>query len=530
MLQFVPCENFWQGNPRIQMEYGDFPMESLEVHPELGIFNVRTYAVFQKKLSVDMAYKHVNAFLATLDIDIQRNIANAITLMNAYILDDEHTDVNDVLDYCAPLLDILDKDTNLCDRIEKYTRANIVISDMSDAGSHPQDRVDLTFVQEEAVVITAIMVLCKLISPVIGSFIHKYSVYVGNKNKENYACAIFRDLFERKYRELVNKIMHYVTRLVTNKSRDDAVIHCKGFTPQSTARCITSNLFTKKSVSIDLDRPDGNVIKYIASCIKSHVESQQKSGNVATLIKMFDDPKDGETTAAVEESNNSRIETESKPSRKPADCIPIAKMAAQWAVKKTIEEYNFDIDRLTEVLKWYKDNPTVVNPITTYIVSSYYGPDICGGKSVYLLDASLTAQLAAVLQMAAMESGCIHLAHVLTMTCSMDDRVSTLEDFKFTTAWRASPEYAECRKCISSAFGMVTWDSKLKDVVAMLTQKNYIYHTAPAIWEMQETKNLNGTVFTEYLPFMLELMVLIRKLWVKRSLTDVPEDYQATAV
>lgn len=524
MLKIIEADNFYEGNQSVEFQITGFEIPILKEHPELAIFNVKTFFVFIKSKNTKMAYNPVNDFLSKISLDKQLQIASALIMMNG-LLREEVTTIDEVdatLEACGQILNDLDLEINLCDDIEAYVKTGIIpISDMSTAGSRPQDRADMTFIQSEAETITAITILSKLMSPVTGEFIHRHCGIINSQYKESWAAFIFTKLFYRKFSEIIKKINHYVNNLVGNKkSRDDAAIHYRGYTPDRTASTITAGILTKKFVSIDLFKNDGNVIKYLASCIKSYIESQQKSGGNQANIKLFANPKDGDAISGTEETNSSRVEIESTASHKPMVAPPVANFAAKWVINQTLTSENIDLELYEESCSFYRNNPMLITPITMFLLATYFGPDIGGGKSIYLLEAPITIKLAALLQIIAARQGAKHIAHMLTMKVSSEDRLSQATDFAFANSWRSSPEYTECRKKISSGFGEIGWDVRLRDIASTLTSKTFSYHTSPCVWKLINEPNMNNTIFIDPLSFMLELLTLVKTLWEERSKFD----------
>ena len=516
MLKFEPVKDFFEGHPYIQMVYSGFDIEAIDTHPSLSLFNVFTYAIFRKQKDVSMCYGPVNFILESLSLDDQKTIAEAFTLCNAYMQDDNHNNPDNTVDYCRKIIDTMERETNICAVIDVYTRKHITIPDMSDAGTHPQDREDLTFCREEAIQTAALFVFMKMFTPINGQFIYKYGPILGNKYKERMAASIYTPVFLRNYKDLLEKINHYVERLVSNKLKDDINMHYRGYTVANVASLAIDTILVKKSASINFVLKDSFVIKFLASCVKSYVESLQKSSTSSLVVKTFDNPKESDTSSIVEESNSSRIETESKPSKKPVDTIALARNSARIILINTIEKYNLDKDFINSILLWYKNNPVVINLISTYILACYYGQEI-NGKNIALLDSVMTVKLAAILQVLAMKNGCPNLAYALTLSSTIEDRVSTQADFKFMNAWKSSSEYINCKKVITNSFGLISWDTQLKNIASQLTQKNFIYHMAPQIYELAGVENMNGKIFNNNLELMLELLAFVRKVWEQGS-------------
>lgn len=532
MLQLVEVDNFYEGSMVVQLKTGGFEIDLLNDHPELGQFNVKTFYIFIKVRNTDMAYGPVNQFLSDLSIDKQQRIAIALIMMNGIMrTTTENTDdINQLLDQCGMILDTLDQEIGLCDDILNWVKTFVPISDMSSAGSGPHHSADMTFHQDEAITITAITILSKLFSPVVGEFIYRHAGLINNLYKESFACSMFTQLFKRKYADIIKKMQHYIGNLVANKMKSvDMTIHYRGFTPEMIARIIMDTTIIKKFVSIDLFKPDGNVIKYVAACITSYIESQQKNGGAKFKVDSFTDPKDGDAITGTEETNSSRIEIESSASHKPMLAPPMSRFAAKWIIRQSLIDENISAEEFERSISFFEKNPIVVSPVTLFILSTYFGPDAGGGHSIYLLDAPLTIKLAALLQIIAARSGADAIAHMLTMKITTEDRLGQATDFNFSNSWRASPEYSECRKTVGNGFGEITWDCHLRELATTLTSKTFIYHTPQHVWDLLGQENKNGTVFNEQLPFMLQLLKLISNLWKQRSLTNDKADSETSS-
>jgi len=143
MLRFEKAKDFFSGNQKIELIHSDIDLGDTAHHPELCVFDVRTFLVFQKKQSTDMAYGPVNEIFAMLSNKEQSLVAQTILLMSAKIREDNDNygidPVTDVVNYCGDLLSTLNKEIKLCRLLETYVRDCINIADMSDAGSHPND-------------------------------------------------------------------------------------------------------------------------------------------------------------------------------------------------------------------------------------------------------------------------------------------------------------------------------------------------------------------------------------------------------
>lgn len=525
MLQLIEVEDFYEGNQSIRINFDGFDIPAADESPELLEFNVKTFYSFMKARSTEAAYGIVNNFFRTLSLDEQKEVASTLMMANGLLKQaiENSAALYATLDECADLIYELDAEINLCPRIDAYVKAEIrekrmPIADMSDVGKGPHHRKSMTFHQEEAEIITAVTVLCKMFSPVVGELIRRHTALIPVQMRESACCMLYTPVFNRRYREIINKIIYYVDTLVQPKGRNDLVGHYRGFTPTSTTWTVSAMILAKKSVSIDLYKPDGSVIKYIASCVKSYLDSQQKSTPSNNYqVKPFADPKDGDISGNNEETNNSRIEIESTHSKKPSVIIPLIKFTAQHVIDSQIATGMVPKEKYEDILQFYTTNPVIISHIGIFIIATYFGPELGGSRSVHYLDGIELTRLAAVIQYLAATNNLPHLAHAMTMKTSLEERAGQVEDFAFTNSWKSTPEYAECRKSVTAGFGEVAWDTQLKDIVQLLTAKVFMYHTAPAIWGILGETEKNGRAFINHQELMTEILILVRDLWKLRS-------------
>lgn len=537
MLQFVEHDQFYEGNPSIILNWDGFEIPICDEKPELKVFNVKTFYTFIKNRSTVTLCRPVNDFFATLSVDDQREIASTMVMCNVLLKQQANLpqDVYDViLPECSDLVNELDLAIDLSPKvqafIDKCIQEKIMpMADMSTAGQRPQDREDMTFYEAEAKIITGLTLLSKIFAPLTGEFIYRHTALINGTSKETFAIRIFSQILKRRFNDIMQKLTYYIGRLVTNKAKNDIALHYRGYTPEYTARIVTDTIFVKKFVSIDLYKPDGSTIKYIASCSKSFVESQSKNGSYIYNIKVFADPKDGDAMVGNEETNSSRVEMEATSSRKPAVVQPLADYGAHWIVESYLKSGEIDVDMFHQALDYYNDYPMLLTPISLIVLGNYFGPELGGGKSIYLVEARNMARLTTLMQCITVKQKSKYLVHALTMGVSVNERVGDITDFTFTNSWKASVAYTDLRKAVTPGYGEITWDQVLKNINQMLTSKPLIYHTAPAIWDgirkennlsREEYPNKDGTLYTDRYELMLEIMELFKSVWKEHKLPE----------
>lgn len=519
-LYFRPVENFSTVNPYIKMEWSGFAIPEAAMFPELVLFKVKTFTAFTRDTTgLGMTFNPVNEFLSTLTNEDQQIIASAFLTMHVEINDPHYTVeyIEELEDALGNMLNKLDDAIDLCDRINFYIRnSNIPISDMAEAGTRPQDSPEMTFGKEEAITITTIAILMKLLCPVIGAFADRYNRVIDTKYKECHEHAIMTPLFRKKYSNIICKLTNYIKTLIAAKLKADPTASINGNTIDAMTNTNLDTIIIKRFVNVDLYRPDGNVIKYIASCCRSGADSQQQNASMSNSYRIITDPVEMDK----DEGNASRMESESKQSIRTADVPVMIRVAAKDTVKKVISEYRLDPDLVDTTMAYYRRNKIVMNPISIYLLCTYYGQDIGGGSGILMLNVDRVAELAAVLQLIYAQSGASgDLIHALTFNIGNTDKVQTFEHTAFLNGWKSSQAYGECKKMIPAGFGEREWDLKLREIASFLTRKTCIYNTAPAVWEVMGKQPNNGKEFTNYMSLMTEIMQFIQLSYSSKQLS-----------
>lgn len=526
MLYFQPVEDFGTANPIIEMVISDFDIELTEDTKNLVYFNIKTFSTLtSKKQDKDpetgelytgpgVAFDVANNFLAGLTMEEQEKVA--IAFLHAHLEircgAADASDIDDVEDKVAVILDELDLAIDICRKTEDYVRtANIPIADFSEAGTRPQDSADMTFVAEEAIIITAITVFMKVISPIIGAFISKYAGIIDNDHKESHARAMLTLLHRRKYNKLLVKLHYYISKLVEGKLKFDATSMYNGVTLAHAARHAVDMAIIKRLVCVSLYRRDGNIIKYLASCGRGSTESQQKNIASTNAAKIIADPVEQER----DEGNQSRMEVESRQSVKTADIPILLNVAARNIWRTTVEREGLDMEQIETAQAFYRRNPVVVNIISQYLLCMYYGPDLGGGSSILHLNSSTISDLSATLQVLLAQSGAPMLAHALTINVSESPRLPQKDDYLFVNGWTSMPEFTECKKLLPAGFGDKEWNGRLKDIATFLIQRILVYNTAPVVWDIIDSPSKNGKIFGGFLPLMNELMKFVSLTYAK---------------
>ena len=517
-LYFNPVENFSTANPYIRMSWNGFSLPEASLYPELTLFNVKTFTAFTRDISgLGMTFGPVNKFLEELSNKEHEVIAAAFLAMHIEISDPKYSveNIEDLEDALGILVEQLDDEIDLCDRIHQYIcRSDIPISDMKEAGTRPQDTPEMTFGKDEAITITTIAILMKLLCPILGAFATKFYRVIDTKYKECHSHAIMTRVFKKRYEDVICKLTNYIMTLINSKLKTDPTAHINGNTIDAMTSIALDTIIIKRFVNVDLYRPDGNVIKYIASCCRSGADSQQQNASMSAAVRIITDPVELDK----DEGNASRMESESKQSIRTADVPVMIRVAARDTIRKIIKAENIDEETIASVFAYYRKNMVVMNPISEFLLCTYYGQDIGGGSGIMMLNAEIVSQLAALLQIICAKRGVPNLAHALTFNSTYNDKTPSFESSSFVTSWKSSQAYNECKRIIPAGFGELDWDVKLKTIVDFLCKKNCLYNTSPVVWDLIGTNSLNGKTYTQFKELMIDIIYFIQMAYASKTL------------
>jgi hypothetical protein len=522
MLYFKPVEEFSSQNPFIEMVYSGFEIPGASSIPHLFRFNVKTFSSFFTRQNdrgltgelgtpPSVAYDPVNQFLTLFTDEEQKEIAMAFLSAHAIIVsgEDDASDIEQVEDKIGDLLDALDLKLNICKRTEEYVAKYIRVAGMEEAGTQPQHTPEMTFYHDEAVVVTAIAVFMKLISPITGAFIHKYSKVIANEYKESHARAILVKLHSRTYKPLLLKLNNYMTKLVSSHHKDDPTAMYNGNTLTSAARHAVDTAVVKRLVCVSLHKEDGNIIKYLACCGTGTADSQQKNMAANSAAKIIADPVDNDR----DEGNTSRMESESRYTAKTADTPIIIAVYADRTWRKCAEQEGIDPEELELARAYYSANPVMVHDITLYLLCMYYGEHIGGGSGIQMLKSSIINDMVATLQLILVKENRHVLAHAITANLTEHPRTIQPNDSLFHNMWTSCAEYAACKRVLPPGFGDREWNSMLRKIANMLMTRTMLYNTAPVVWDKTDPSGKNGVPLTEFASIMQHIMQYVKSTY-----------------
>lgn len=469
------------------------------VYKPLLLFNAETYDTLKRfdTSSWNVVFGSVNKFISMLSQEDRRNICMVFIVMHSKLNEMISINMVSIIDELAAMLDTLDQQIDLCSKLEHFVELDMPIPNLDDVGGRPQDTEEMTFRRPHILMLTGIALLCKLLAPIFGQFFWQYkkNTSVDNNIKEIHAASILKDIFGRRYRKLILKLNHFVGNILIQqyKQKDDIISAYNGNTMDSQALNGVAAVFTRKFITVDLYKTDGNLMTYITTCLKNSVDTQYRTASTKNSIK----ERDGNLKeTASDEGNASRLENESFTSSKTAD-VPII---VEWIIELTVNKWMIETGMSQEMydtaMAYYKNNLPPMTPISNYLLCTYFGADIGGAIGVSMLSAMAYAKLAIILQYVLIKEGFHGLAHALMIVPKnrMKAVLSNIDN-KVQMTWSNTYSYRNFKQRFPFGVGDKECDAKLKEIVDFLTFKIHSFNTAPVFWDMMNEDNKNGVEY-----------------------------------
>lgn len=469
---------------------------------QLLSFRIETYQSLRKNSSDfkwDVVFGTVHQFLQTLTEDEQREFANMLVTMHYYIictlLKDEpsNQEILDLENWLSAALAQFDEDINLMDRLVRFTEERIPIQSFERVGERAQDSVEMTFYRPDVVNLTAVAVLCKLMTPILGIFIESCKKLMDNSLKEIHCVTILRDILNNRCRALADKLNFFITKISKQVLSKIGLSHIyNGFTANLIIQSIYAGMLTRRFIVVDLYKPSGNLITYVTSCVRAAAKTQFASGNGngRPAVSLMAPPTE---RIGTDDGNLSSLESESRTSAKTADFPFLIKAAVIELKPRFCSEYELDEQMVDAASQYYTINHPFLTPINSYILGILFGGYLCGAKSIEALHADSLCTLIPVAQAYFIQQGYNDLVHVISATPTGQFRpLLTGNDTQLRSTWGNSFDYQNCSRKFDWCVDNLKWDAGLEKLVNNITSERYYINTAPQFWDELQQPSQNG--------------------------------------
>ena len=511
----------------LNLEKLEIPGINFDIEPYLK-FKIETYMALRAN-STDadwdavfgITYDFINSFTK----EEQQQFASMLILMHYQILQVLGGEPDDPIDHEAlkeletNLSDTLmkfDKSIDLLPRLVKYTYDYIPISSFKGVGERPQDSESKTFRRAEVIDLTAIVLLCKLMTPILGIFIEACKKRLDGDLKDIHCVAIFKGILSYRCQPLIDKLTGFMDNIVTHTLREtnlSLIYH--GCTIAMILQRIYAAMLVRKFIAVDLKRPNGNLMTYITGCARAATTAQFTGAAFKTAVQEI--RKVEEQKTGSDEGNVSSLENESKSSDKTADFGIIIKAAVKQLESRFIIEQDLDPEIIEAAQNYYQTHHVILSPTNSYLLATLFGSYLCGARSIEMLDAVSISKIIPIMQAWMIQQGYPELVHPVSLIYTRQPKkFRTGTDTQLRNSWNSSPEYINCEARFPFQVGDIRWDTRLAEIVDNLTSEMTEYNTAPVFWDMLHQDSLNGT---EY--FVPENLAKVICMFIAQMFPDI---------
>ena len=488
----------------LDLEGLEIPNVDLDIEP-LKCFRIETYAVLKAgsdDFEWNVVFSLVHRFFDTMTPEELRKFAAMIIYMHYEILlnmgGDQDLDgvVMTALEArLSKLLAEYDLETNLMNRLVEFTQINVPIQLFNGVGERAQDTAEMTFYRDDVVKLTAVFLLCKMMTPILGIFIESCKKRMDNAYKEIHAVAILKNIIANRMQPLIDKLQNFIARIIkpmlNNKVNLTHIYN--GFTFSTILQQIWGSMMTRRSIAVDLEKPNGNLITYVTSCARAAAQTQFSSTGFKTAVAEIISPKD---QASEEDGNVSTLEAESKSSTKTSDFSLLIKASVSQLSIRFVSEHSLDRDMIAAASAYYYTNHVSLTPCNSYLLGTLFDSYLCGAKSVEMLSGLDLNILIPIMQAYFIQQGYYDIVHAVSVVPTGTQKsFLTGSDTQLRSSWNSSFEYRNCDAKLPYCVGDLRWDTGLKDIVENFTSEILMFNTAPVFWEALQDTPKNGELF-----------------------------------
>ena len=495
------------GKAYVYLDLGKIEIPNVEIDIEpLKCFRIETYAVLKagaNDFEWNVVFSLVHRFFKTMTPDELQKFATMIVYMHYEILlnmggdrDLDGPTMTALESRLSQLLAEYDLETNLMNRLVEFTQSHIPIQLFNGVGERAQDTAEMTFYRDDVVKLTAVFLLCKMMTPILGIFIESCKKRMDNAYKEIHAVAILKDILSNRMQPLIDKLQNFISRIIkpmlNNKVNLTHIYN--GFTFNVILQQIWGSMMTRRSIAVDLEKPNGNLITYVTSCARAAAQTQFSSTGFKTAVAEIISPKD---QASEEEGNVSTLEAESKSSTKTSDFGLIIKAAVLQLRTRFVVEHGLDAKQIDAAIAYYEINHVALTPCNSYLLGTLFDSDICGARSIEMLDGADINILIPIMQAYFIQQGYPELVHAVSVQpTGISKTFLTGSDMQLRSSWNTSFEYRNCDTKLPYGVNDLKWDTGLKDIVDNFTSEELNYNTAPVFWDAFQDAPKNGELYT----------------------------------
>lgn len=422
----------------------------------------------------------------------------------------------------------------LTDYLYNFVTKKLYIGDFSQAGSNPQDKEEITYRYEDAVEVTMIAMVSKILFPVFGLFISNFkqikSKSISQNDKELYCSYILEDFLAKHLSKAYKKLILYVTTHTTKKyddikllasvEKDDLFNDTSGaknyttnafesITTESLISQIVANLLTKAFVNGVIQANEfetRTILSYMDRSVYRIIKKKTQSADKPTIYYRRTDP------SRDSDEKTPQFEIDSVSSMRTLDILGIINIEVD---KLIVDFINTDEEKelFSKVLahyKFHKIEPTRLNQLC---LCSYFGDLLAGGESILYLSNDQYCKLISIYQLYLLYNQNYKLLHCVCMKykgkrsdINLENKPTTDQsDLSFLRfGWNSLPSLKAYKN--RNPLSAVMFERSIKAIIEELLENEYVLNTPDILWSILNMDNVNGSILIPDLHLIDEMI------------------------
>lgn len=406
--------------------------------------------------------------------------------------------------------------------------SSIPFPDLSHAGQRAHDTKEMTFYLPEYKELTAISLMCKIMSPIWGEYFRIVNSDMTDEiNKEKFCFdMILITLRDGAFKDVMAKLRNYVAKstntVLNQQSKHASPVQSpvkftqskNGFGEARFLDLVFAVIFARKMVIFNVYRhrsltreSQSDIMNYISSNITATANSKISAMRTSTHEMIRIDPKDSRS----EQDNVTFNDNNSRTSKVPGDSVVAASIGAQIEAERLIGLLAIPKKVYEPMTRFYVRHTIVPNPLADMIMSCMYEEALGGSICLEYLDANRYELLLSIAQIYAIKNNCHDVAHLLSCTTSMERNLTIHAPIQMN--YKTMAEYTECvrtfcgvaekhipawrrqREAKAKDVERVSITTQIGDIISWLVSYDHYYNSPNALWLIDERESqMNGDV------------------------------------
>lgn len=391
----------------------------------------------------------------------------------------------------------LDKKMDLCNRLIEFATESFPVNNGVQSGERPQDTNLKTIHHDEYIQLLALAVLCRLVFPIFTYFRSICEKRLDNQLIDYHCAAILRSTINEHWElldtKLRTKIEGPISKLAHGRKKKLSNTY-NAHTADIILETLYAIILTRRITSVNLYSEEDNLVTYIYNTSCSHAKSLGSGSSKEQAAAIILGPEDREIVE--DDGNTSVLETESQTSTTTADYPIIIDLAIE-DLNTFVEKYELDQENIEAAQEFYLLNPITVTPLNSFLLSIVFGNYICGARTVESMTNKNLAFVIPILQEFFINQGYDSLVDLVSLkqTSSIKPSYNEQDNILIST-YESTDNYIECDKLFHDfQIGDIGWSTQIKNIVSNITQRYYLYNTAPVFYdELNNAKASDSTI------------------------------------